>query len=797
MYSVGSNYQHHAQDPNAKIVRRCYINSVDYTRQVAKWPSISRDWNSVRAATAAIQLNNADGLFNFFTSDKTRLKDEVDLDYGIKYKSHNLLLWSHVLSGTGWANVNANFVVEAIANPVNGETDAWKMFDSTLTNTRYYISQGFAVPIKTGSDTYRAHFYAKQAESKAVRFEVYYSGVPGGAAIHFDVESGGVAYETNVSSYVTGYFTRPSTQGWYEIGVDFTKPDSHNVLYAIEITSPDSKSDIQYTGTGSDGLYLYGNQLQVKRYSESDRYFMTGDTRIEPHGMNLGTFTEVYSGDDWVKSTSIFVTNNATTAPDGSATASVIQNSNNSVAGLVRHTLTLTEEEQDAEDFYCIANWFMRQDSAYTRMINAVFNANSPNLIGHEVIYNWDQNSVTTNQQYRPAVSSGMSWISAGGAEQYHGGWVRMWATVRKPFEHDYFPNPFDTVRGFFYPSVTPNSGEVAAWGYSFVKGGRELLDGPPPYVAVHSDQVVYPSNAEDTINIFNGTVRAANFSRGKVKIQAKDKFRNLSERIVGTGESPIQINSITPSWLLFTLCSCYGGMSNVQSTNNPDIDWASVDSWDSHNGANSVNVKCDFRGMKVTEALKRLARMTRVAIYLQEDKVRVERWTIVNSTVQAIGDTDIITSGLSVNDENLTNRQWIFGDYDQTSDYFQFAVNDEDTPSQNSFGLHENTIKDQAIFYTTSVSALDTAQRIVSNESDPVDQMNITTIPSVIQMQIGESLSVTDSEIEIAGTYRIMGNKVDMDKNKISWKVDNSQMILEDPFILDTSSLGGTDVLT
>ena len=124
---------------------------------------------------------------------------------------------------------------------------------------------------------------------------------------------------------------------------------------------------------------------------------------------------------------------------------------------------------------------------------------------------------------------------------------------------------------------------------------------------------------------------------------------------------------------------------------------------------------------------------------------------------------------------------------------FFKFPLK---TASQNSFGLHERVIRDQAIFYTGSAAMLDTAQRIISNESEPVDNLSITTIPKALAMQIGESISVNDAELEVAGTYRIMGQVTDMHKHQITFRADNSQLILADAFTLDTSSLGGTDIL-
>jgi len=174
-----------------------------------------------------------------------------------------------------------------------------------------------------------------------------------------------------------------------------------------------------------------------------------------------------------------------------------------------------------------------------------------------------------------------------------------------------------------------------------------------------------------------------------------------------------------------------------------------------------------------------------------------VRRWTNVATQIAVLNNNNLLGTRLSVNDENLVNKQWVFGDWDQNSEYFKIALFDEDTASQNSFGLHERVIKDQVLNYPGSAAGLDTAQRIIANEKEPIDRIIADTLISSLKMQIGESVSIDDPELNVAGTFRIMGSKIDMNKDRISFNLDNSQLILANPFILDTSSLGGTDILS
>lgn len=810
-YSVGSNFVHHLRGGSAKIARRLYVNSVDYSQHVKKWPSIKRDWDSVRSANVGIGLENGSQLFNFFYSDKTRVNDAVNVDYGISYQSHNLFTYSHIFSATDWAKAECNVAVDVIDNPLDGVQDVDKLFDTTATNTTHSVSQTFADPGVTpqgpGNDAWKfwTQVYARPAESKAFRMDLDYDN--DSVNVLFDVESGTVRSSLSEGQLdPEDWFIRQNTNGFYHCGVKWAVFDSgsRSLTHRFVLADPNSKDVLQYTGNGSSGMYFYGAQLQKAYYSESDRYYMTGATGQGPFGMNLGKYTQVFSSTDWSKAAGTFLTLNNSIAPDGTTTAVLAQNSNNSVSGNLAFQYSLTDAEQSQEDYWCASVFVKKGTATNFRILTRMFPVNSSALAqGHQVWFAPAFGTISVNSQYRLVGTSGTSWISAGGVDEYvasiagQDAWWRVWATIKNPRENTLFPGQNNNIHQTnLYPATSPNSGTCGLWGFQLEVGGKELLDGPGPYVAVHTTGVVYPSNAEDMINVFDGKVRSAEFAKGSVRIQAKDKIKELSQRIVGTGEAPVQINSITPSWLAFVLCSSYGGFSSIESTNNPDIDYSAVDSWDAHNTSNAVHVKCDFRGIKVTEALKRLSTMTRVAMYLEEDRITFKRWTTVSTQVMSIGNDSIVDLNVSVNDEKLVNKQWIFGDWDQGSEYFKIALFEEDTASQNTYGMHEEVIKDQAIFYPNSGPALDTAQRIITTEAEPIDTMRVTALPSAVRMQIGESITVIGPQVGVASTYRIMSQEIDMDKDRVKMSLDNSQVVFGNPFTLDTSSLAGGDIL-
>jgi len=794
-YDVGSNFMHHASDPNGSMAKRLYISSVDYSDFVTKWPTVKREWNSIRAANVSIGLDNTSQLFNFFHEDKTRLKDAVDIDYGVRYKSHNLMKWSHVFSATDWTKLNGSLLIDAISNPIDQEVDADKFFVDTTVNTYHFCKQIITKRLVFEGANYWCDAHVKPAECLGVYFQLDNEDVF--PSVTFDVESGTVV--TSGGSKITDSFIRQETNGWYHVGVKVTAAGSDYLGMAMFPTNPTSKSQIAWTGNGSDGMYFYGANIQEAQYAESHRYFMTDGDRQEPYGMNLLQYTENCSG--WTQSAGLGITLNSTLSPDGAATADTVQDSSGAAVLSISQSYALTEAQIKQHDYFCYANYVKEGTAEQTKIKMEVYDSSSnTSFLRQYAEIDWSADTVSEAQQ-RTDVHSGTAFISAAGMDSIDDGWRRLWVTIKNPGILVNLPSlSIDRIKTILYPagdSAVANSGTAGAWGGQLEVGGRELLSGPGAYVAVSTTGTIYPSTAEDTIDIFDGTIRDANFSRGRLQLQAKDKFRQLSDRIVGTGEDPIAVDSITPSWLAFTLCSCYGGMSDLQTTANLDIDWSAVDSWDSYNVSNAVHVKIDLRGMKVTEALKRIGRMTRTAIFMEEDRVTFRRWTNVATEISVLNNNNLIDIGLSVNDENLVNKQWVFGDWDESSNYYQLTVFDEDTASQNSFGLHERIIRDQAIFYVTSDGALDTAQRIIANEKEPVDVVKATSIVSALPMQLGESISIDDPLLNINGTFRIMGSRIDINKDRIGWSLDNSQLILANPFLLDTSSLGGADVLS
>lgn len=305
-----------------------------------------------------------------------------------------------------------------------------------------------------------------------------------------------------------------------------------------------------------------------------------------------------------------------------------------------------------------------------------------------------------------------------------------------------------------------------------------------------------HPTSGDELISVFQGTSDRVVFNDGSANLNIVDKLKPFSERVVGLSNSPVVFSSSTllPSDIAWTLCTCYGGLSAVQSTSNPDINYTSFLTWAAVFSADTVLMRARFQGQKVNECLRKLAQHTQSAIVLSENKITFNRFTSVNTNISSLDNRHIVDLTLSIDDQDMVNKQWVYADFRPESQYWTISVFDTRTASVNSFGLREQLMQDEAVWYVNSANALNLAQRVMSTAGTPYDRIQVDTPLVPIHHLIGETVIVVDEQLGVTEGWRIMNYKLDTDTGKIKIGVDGSQ--INTPFVLDVSLLDGTDVL-
>ncbi len=305
-----------------------------------------------------------------------------------------------------------------------------------------------------------------------------------------------------------------------------------------------------------------------------------------------------------------------------------------------------------------------------------------------------------------------------------------------------------------------------------------------------------HPQSGDELISLFLGKTDNVKYSREIVDLTILDKFKQLTERVVGSSDEPVEFvgSDYLPADIVWWLITSYGGLDTTKSAANVDIEYDAWLAWWDVFSADSVFMNASFDGQKVNECVRKIGRHTYSAIFVHENKLTFDRFTLADTYVNSFNDSSILDLRLEFSGHDIINKQYIFADYDQTSDFHQTTVFTERTSSINSYGLRENNEKDENIWYVGSGPALNASQRVIAVQAEPEDKIEFTAPLMGLIRLIGETVTVVDTFHGIDGSYRVMAEQFDTDKGLITLNADRSQVF--GAFILDTSTLDSTAVL-
>lgn len=297
-------------------------------------------------------------------------------------------------------------------------------------------------------------------------------------------------------------------------------------------------------------------------------------------------------------------------------------------------------------------------------------------------------------------------------------------------------------------------------------------------------------------LDIFAGTIDSIRFSGGGCAVTLIDKFRKLTDRKIGDSSTPT--NYTSSSYLIHDMawyaCTSLGGLSAVASTNNPDIDYLSWSSWSSVFSADNVRCKAYLTGQTPLEVLRKLSTLTQSAIYIEADKIKFSRFIQVASDFRTLDDARVLDASALIDDRQLVNKAWVSANYDVTSRTFGITVFDQSSASQANYGLRETLVAEELVWLTDSVSALNLAQRQIISSSNLSPRFTVRTPMHTLGMTIGDPVQFSDSLLQVADTYRIMNETLDMDSGIKTYEIDQTQFF--SGFRLDISALDSVDLL-
>lgn len=306
-----------------------------------------------------------------------------------------------------------------------------------------------------------------------------------------------------------------------------------------------------------------------------------------------------------------------------------------------------------------------------------------------------------------------------------------------------------------------------------------------------------HPTSGDELLTIYSGTVEKVSWKGGELVVNLLDKMKPFTEKVIGSTTSAVSYtgSNYLVSDLGWYICTSHGGLSAITSTSNPDIDYASFQDWAAVFSGDSVFMRAKFEGVKVNEALRKLARLVDSGIFIENDKVVFKRFGAAD-VLDVLVDGPRIKSdlGLEVSDSELVNKAWVYADYNADSNSWGINVFSVNTDSVNSYGLRENIDKDETFWYVSSATALNLAQRRTTFKALPYERYSFDTSLVPLHRQIGETVRLVDSFLSVtsASAWRMTEYTLDLDKGISKLTVDNAQILTY--FTLDDATNGLLD---
>jgi hypothetical protein len=306
-----------------------------------------------------------------------------------------------------------------------------------------------------------------------------------------------------------------------------------------------------------------------------------------------------------------------------------------------------------------------------------------------------------------------------------------------------------------------------------------------------------HPTSGDELIAVYNGNLKTTRFNKDVLTLAFKDKLFNLSEFVVGDDDNPVTNSGAATDvqsvmWFLLTT---YGRYDTTSGTSNSDIDWATWSTWQAGLNDDNVQIEYNWTGEKVFDAVKTVLEWTDSYVYVDgAGKVRISRIDEASANDKLLDNDQFEDIFIELDEKRLVNRQGVFGLFNADSDSWGINFFGVDSDSQTTYGLRENIIKDETVWFATSADASVLSNRRLASLSDVPRIFTVKTPLIGLEQEVGDTLRLTETTsfygVTSADAWRITRYNLDMDKNTTEFELNTAWAF--EGFYLDFDFLDG-----
>lgn len=321
------------------------------------------------------------------------------------------------------------------------------------------------------------------------------------------------------------------------------------------------------------------------------------------------------------------------------------------------------------------------------------------------------------------------------------------------------------------------------------------------PRIATIEIGLMHPENGPELHRVFAGTLREVQFAKDTVKFYLRDKIWEFTERAIGDRENPVVFENMYPSEIVWTLCTSYGGFSDIADETNPDIDYAAFIAWDNLFRRDNLKISCRFEGKKLAEALNKICLAADSSLWLEASYgenggLTFRRHSIPKTRDNVFGEDVCYNMEVQVDAMKMANSFYTYGNYNVDSREHEIMVQAWDHTNINTFGLKEQSFKDENVWHVGSLSALNYAEQMVTRFAAPCKVFKIQTGMAALGHTVGDTVRLTNSFWEIGSNTGWIINRLKFDLQNALCEFWAEETHIFQAFYLDQSYLDGPDML-
>jgi hypothetical protein len=315
--------------------------------------------------------------------------------------------------------------------------------------------------------------------------------------------------------------------------------------------------------------------------------------------------------------------------------------------------------------------------------------------------------------------------------------------------------------------------------------------------IGILSIGFTHPNSSDEYLDVYNGNLKSIRFNKDVVTLAFKDKLFNFSELTIGDDDSPVT-NSGTATdvqsvmWFVIT---SYGKFNSSGSDTNTDIDIDIWETWRDEVNADNIQVEHNWTGEKVFDAFKNLLKWTDSYVYIDgTGKLRIYRIDEASASDKVLDGNQYEDLFIELDEKRVVNRQGVFAQYNSDSDSWGVNNFSVDSDSQVTYGLRENILKDETVWFPDATNAAVLGNRKLVSLSDIPRVFDLKTPLIGIEQEVGDTIRLTETTsfygVTSADGWRITRLKLNMQETSTEFML-NAAWVFE-PFYLDIDFLDG-----